>query len=104
MNARTKSRTLDDFRAANCKAASCTECETNRLCMLYAFFSACDENSRTDIEVAAEVLEDHGFHVTDVREERATRTGTSYVIDDNGTVNTGAILIRIVPRDEGEEQ
>ena len=50
MNARLKHRTLEDFRAANCKAASCEECETNRLCLPYCFFSACDENKRTDIE------------------------------------------------------
>jgi hypothetical protein len=103
MKSSIKTRTLEDFRAANCKAASCGECETNRVCMLYAFFSACDENSRTDIEVAVELLEDNGFHVSDAREERATRSETSHVIDDNGTVNTGAILLRIIPkREEGE--
>ena len=101
MNARLKSRTLEDFRAANCKAASCKECETNRLCLPYCFFSACNENNRTDIEVAVELLEDNGFHVSDAREERATRTEKGHVIDDNGTVDTGAILLRIVPRNEG---
>jgi hypothetical protein len=106
VNARIEQRTLEDFCAANCKAASCAECETNRMCLPYTFFSACNENSRTDIEVAVELLEDNGFHVSDAREERATRAGTSYVIDDKGTVDTGAILLRIVHRryDEGKQQ
>jgi hypothetical protein len=103
VNARIKQRTLEDFRAANCKAASCAECETNRMCLLYTFFSACNENSRTDIEVVVDLLEDNGFHVSDAREERATRTGTSYVIDDKGTADTGAILLRVVPKREGAE-
>jgi beta-lactam-binding protein with PASTA domain len=71
------------------------------LCLLYCFFSACDENNRTDIEVAVELLEDNGFHVSDAREERAKKTETGHVIDDNGTVDTGAILLRIVPGNEG---
>jgi hypothetical protein len=101
VKARVNHRTLKDFRAANCKAASCGECETSRLCLPYRFFSACDENNRTDIEVAVELLEDNGFHVSDAREERATRTEKGHVIDDNGTVDTGAILLRIIPRNEG---
>jgi hypothetical protein len=104
MNAGMKQRTLEDFRAANCKAASCTECETNRVCLPYTFFAACQECNRTDIEVAVKVLEDKGFHVSEAREERATRTETGYVIDDHGTVDTGAILLRVVPRREADQQ
>jgi hypothetical protein len=70
------------------------------LCLLYCFFSACDENNRTDIEIAVELMEDNGFHVSDAREERATRTEKGHVIDDHGTVDTGAILLRIVPKIE----
>ena len=89
---------LDNFREFNCKAKSCEECENSRTCLLRAFFETeVDEGGDgSDIELAVKALEDSGFHVTDVREERAIRTGTSYVIDDNGTVNTGAILIRAV--------
>jgi hypothetical protein len=97
MNARTKNRILDDFRAANCEAVSCAECGTNKICMLYAFFSACDENNRTAIEVAVELLEDHGFHITDIREERARRTDNGHVIDECGIKPTGALLIRAIP-------
>jgi hypothetical protein len=105
---RNKTQTLDDFRAANCKAASCEECENNRLCLPYAYFSALNKNNRTDIErtnikVAVELLEDNGFHVSDVHEERAIRTGTGYVIDDNGMVDTGAILLRVIPCGDTEK-
>jgi hypothetical protein len=92
-----ENRTLNDFRTANCKAASCEECETNRLCLLYCFFSARDEGSRTNIEVVTKVLEDNGFHVTDIREERARSTDHGHVIDDCGINPTGAILFRAVP-------
>jgi hypothetical protein len=54
--------------------------------------------NRTDIELAMELLEDHGFHVTDAREERATPTDKGHVIDDSGTRPTGAILLRVVPQ------
>ena len=75
MNAETKSRTLDCFRAANCKAASCAVCGTNRLCMLYAFFSAYTENRRTGREAAAEAPEDRGFRAADAGEEQAKGKG-----------------------------
>jgi hypothetical protein len=97
MSTGSKSQKLENFRAANCKAKSCLECETNRICMVYLFFSARDENNKADIEVVVELLEANGFHVTDAREERATRTETSPVIDDKGIVETGAILLRVIP-------
>jgi hypothetical protein len=102
MNERVKTQTLDDFRAANCKAASCGECGDNRMCLLYCYFSSAGKNNRTDaerteIEVAVGILEDNGFHVTDAREERATPTDKSHVIDERGIKPTGAILLRAVP-------
>lgn len=56
-----------------------------------------DESNRTGIEIAAELLEGHGFHVTDVREERARQTDSGHVVDECGLKPTGAILIRAVP-------
>ena len=104
MNASLKRRVVDDFRAANCKIASCEECETNRLCLLYAFFSAAGANNRTHFEDAVELLEDNGFHVTDIREERASRMDGFHVIDDSGIHTTGAILLRVVPKTYAEEE
>jgi hypothetical protein len=102
MNERVKTQTLDDFRAANCKAASCGECGDNRMCLLYCYFSGAGKNSRTDterteIEVAVEILEGNGFHVTDAKEERAIPTDNGYMIDERGIRSTGAILLRAVP-------
>jgi hypothetical protein len=54
------------------------------------------KENRSDIEAAVKVLEDHGFHVTDAREERAISTQTGHVIADSGINPTGAILLRIV--------
>ena len=56
-----------------------------------------EQGNKTAIEIAVEVLEDHGFHVTDAREERAIKTETGHVIDEHGIVETGAILLRTVP-------
>jgi hypothetical protein len=97
MNKRVKTQTLDDFRAANCKAASCEECGNNRMCLPYCFFSAADKNNRTEIEAAIEILEDNGFHVTDAKEERAIPTDNGHMIDERGIRPTGAILLRAVP-------
>jgi predicted nucleic acid-binding Zn ribbon protein len=97
MNERINTQTLDDFRAANCKAASCEECGNNRMCLPYYFFSAVAKCSRTDIEVAVGLLEGNGFHVTDAREERSTSTDKGHVIDERGVKTTGAILLRAVP-------
>jgi hypothetical protein len=90
---------LDDFRALNCKAASCRECEQSRICQLNLFFetAAGEGGDGTNIEIAVKTLEDHGFHVTDAREERARPTDSGHVIDDRGTKPTGAILLRAVP-------
>jgi hypothetical protein len=90
---------LDDFRAANCKSATCEECEQSRICLLNVFFETAvgEGGDGTDIEIAVKALEDHGFHVTDAREERCRNTGNGYVIDDSGVRETGAILLRAIP-------
>jgi hypothetical protein len=92
---------LDNFRALNCKAASCEECEQSGICLLYAFFKDYSNEGRIDygthIETAVKTLEDHGLHVTDIREERARSTDHGHVIDDCGINPTGAILLRAVP-------
>jgi hypothetical protein len=90
---------LDDFRALNCKAASCEGCEQRRICLLNVFFETAGGGGGdgTNIELAVKVLEDHGFHVTDAREERARPTDSGHVIDDCGIKPTGAILLRAVP-------
>jgi len=52
----------------------------------------------TNLEAVTRVLEGHGFHVTDVREERAISTSDNgHVIDGRGIHPTGAILLRVVP-------
>jgi hypothetical protein len=88
--------TLDKFREANCTAPSCFKCEKSRSCQLYTFCEACSDYNRTDIELAVELLEDHGFHVSEAREERATATEAGHIIDERGTRPTGAILLRII--------
>ena len=60
--------------------------------------------TRSDIEVLIMGLEAQGYHVTDVKEERAVSTETGHVIDDRGMKPTGAILIRVVPTTQGEVQ
>jgi hypothetical protein len=52
---------------------------------------------RTNIEIAVELLENHGFHVSDIHEERARAADKGHVIDDCGMNPTGAILIRVIP-------
>ncbi|MDR1399421.1 MAG: hypothetical protein LBJ41_05825 [Treponema sp.] len=54
------------------------------------------ENDST-IEIAVQVMEDHGFHVTDAREERAANTEIGHVISENGIRPTGALLLRVAP-------
>jgi hypothetical protein len=90
---------FDDFRAFNCKAKTCEGCEQNRICLLNAFFNNAvgEGGDGTDIELAVKILEDHGFHVTDAREERARPTDNGHAIDDCGIKPTGAILLRAVP-------
>jgi hypothetical protein len=88
---------LDGFRAANCKAAACGECGQSRICLLNAFFETVVGGDGTGIEIAVKTLEDHGFHVTDAREERCRNTENGYVIDDCGVRETGALLIRAIP-------
>jgi len=96
MSENIKNRILDEFRFENCSAEDCAECDKKPWCMLYAFFSATTKN-RTNIEIAVELLENHGFHVTDANEERAVPTENGHVIDECGIKPTGAILIRAVP-------
>jgi hypothetical protein len=55
------------------------------------------ENGGTNIEMAVQVLEDHGFHVTDAKEERAVNTDTGHVISAKGINPTGALLLRVIP-------
>jgi hypothetical protein len=93
-----KKMALDMFREDNCKAVTCGDCPTKCACPLYVFYQATYGYGKTDIELAVELLEAHGFHVTDVREERATPTDKGPVIDDSGTRPTGAILLRVVPQ------
>jgi hypothetical protein len=90
---------LDDFRESKCKAKSCEECGKSRICLLNVFFETAvgESGDSTDIEIAVKVLEDHGFHGTDAREERATPTDKGHVIDERGIKPTGAILLRAVP-------
>ena len=53
-------------------------------------------DGRSVIGNAVKILEDHGFRVTDAREERAVPAGNGHVIDDRGLKPTGAILLRVV--------
>ena len=57
---------------------------------------------RSGIETAVKVLENHGFHVTDAREERAISTDNGHVIDCRGIKPTGAILLRVIPPEQPE--
>jgi len=97
MSVSTKKRVLEEYRVGNCEAESCADCEKNDQCMLYLFFASSSYGNRTEIEIAVELLEDHGFRVTDAREERATMTEYGHVIDEHGVKPTGAILLRVVP-------
>jgi hypothetical protein len=56
-----------------------------------------DQGYKTALEIMVQLLEDHGFHVTDAKEERAAKTETGHVIDERGIDATGAILIRAIP-------
>jgi hypothetical protein len=58
----------------------------------------------TDMETALRLLEDNGFMVTDIDMERSTATQLGHVIDKNGTIPTGAILARFVPKHEEVEE
>jgi len=97
MGVNTKRRALETYRAARCNGKPCVECKKNEQCMLYILFATTDCENLTGIEIVVELLEDHGFHVTDAREETATVTEYGHVIDANGTRPTGAILLRVVP-------
>jgi hypothetical protein len=90
---------LDNFRAFNCKAKTCEECQQAQACLLNAFFETAvgEGGDGTDIELAVKALEDRGFNVTDIREERARRTDNGHVIDECGIKPTGALLIRVIP-------
>ena len=60
------------------------------------------KDNRSDIEAVIKALEDHGFHVTDAREERAISTDSGHVVDDRGINPTGAVLLRVVPSGQPE--